>query len=129
MYAPGVRCPTFRAEDCTPELTRVKRSLSIYIYIYTYIYICIYIYIYIYIHTYIHTHIHIYIYTYIVCLPNLPTDIVDFRGFDSSTILIERGGILTPKGDLPESLSQAVLVGTMLVYVYAYVYVYECVYV
>ena len=25
--------------------------------------------------------------------PNLPTNIVDFRGFDSSAILISRGGI------------------------------------
>ena len=30
--------------------------------------------------------------------PNLPTNIVDFRGFDSSTILILRGGILRPIG-------------------------------
>ena len=40
---------------------------------------------------------------------------MDFRGFDSSIILILRGGILTPIGDVPESLSQAMLVGTMLV--------------
>ena len=38
--------------------------------------------------------------------PNLPTNIVDFGGFDSSTILILRGGILTCIGDFPESLSQ-----------------------
>ena len=43
--------------------------------------------------------------------PNLPTNIVDFRGFDSSTILILRGGILRPIGDFPESSSQAMLVG------------------
>ena len=43
--------------------------------------------------------------------PNLPTDIVDFRGFDSSIILISRDGILRPMGDFPESLSQAMLVG------------------
>ena len=30
--------------------------------------------------------------------PNLPTIIVDFRGFDSSTILISRGGIPRPEG-------------------------------
>ena len=47
--------------------------------------------------------------------PNLPTIIVDFRGFDSSIILILRGGILRPIGDFPESLSQAMLVGVMLV--------------
>ena len=46
--------------------------------------------------------------------PSPPTNIVDFRGFDSSIILIQRGGILRPRGNLPESLSQAMLVGTML---------------
>ena len=47
--------------------------------------------------------------------PNLPTNIVDFRGFDSSTILVQRGGILMSVGDFPGSLSQAMLVGTGLV--------------
>ena len=47
--------------------------------------------------------------------PNLLSDIVDFRGFDSSTILILRGGIPRPEENLPESLSQAILVGVMLV--------------
>ena len=47
--------------------------------------------------------------------PNLPTNIVDFRGLDSSIILISRGGILMSRGDSPESLSQAMSVGTMLV--------------
>ena len=47
--------------------------------------------------------------------PNRPTNIVGFRGFDSSTILIQRGGIPRPIGDLPESSSRAMLVGTMLV--------------
>ena len=47
--------------------------------------------------------------------PNLPTNIVDFRGFDSSTILNLRGGILMSIGDFPESLSQAMLVGVMFV--------------
>ena len=47
--------------------------------------------------------------------PNLPTNIVDFGGLDSSTILILRGGIPRPIGDFPESLSQAMLVGIMLV--------------
>ena len=47
--------------------------------------------------------------------PNPPTNIVGFRGFDSSIILSLRGGILTPIGNFPESLSQAMLVGTMLV--------------
>ena len=50
------------------------------------------------------------------CLtPNLPTNIVDLRGLDSSIILIERGGIPRPIGHFPESLSQAMLVGVMLV--------------
>ena len=47
--------------------------------------------------------------------PNPPTKIVDFKGFDSSIILILRGEILRPIGDFPESLSQALLVGVMLV--------------
>ena len=47
--------------------------------------------------------------------PDLPTDIMDFGGFDSSIILIVRGGIPRPTGDSPESLSQAILVGIMLV--------------
>ena len=46
--------------------------------------------------------IYIYIYT-----PNLPTSIVDFRGLDSSTILISRGGILTSIGDLPEKFESS----------------------
>ena len=48
-------------------------------------------------------------------MPNPPTAIVDLRGFDSSIILIERGGILMYIGDFPESLSQAILVGILLV--------------
>ena len=46
---------------------------------------------------------------------NLPTNIVDFRGFDSSIILILRGGMLMSLGNFPESLSQAMSVGIMLV--------------
>ena len=46
---------------------------------------------------------------------NLRTNIMDFRGFDSSIILIIRGGILMSIGGFPESLSQAILVGIMLV--------------
>ena len=65
----------------------------IYIYIYTYTYICslslsLYIYIYIY----------IYIYMRPPDTPNLPTNIVDCRGFDSSIILILRVGILMSTG-------------------------------
>ena len=47
--------------------------------------------------------------------PNLPTNIVDFRGFDSSIIFILRGGTLMSIGNFPESLSRAMLVGTMLI--------------
>ena len=36
---------------------------------------------------------------------------MDFGGFDSSIILIQRGGILMSIGGFPESLSQAMLVG------------------
>ena len=50
-----------------------------------------------------------------VSTPNLPTNIVDFRGFDSSIILIQRGGIPRFIGDFPESLIQAMLEGVMLV--------------
>ena len=46
---------------------------------------------------------------------SLCTNIMDFGGFDSSVSLILRGGISRPVGDLPESLSQAILVGIMLV--------------
>ena len=46
---------------------------------------------------------------------NLRTEIMDFRGFDSSRILMLRGGIPRPIGDFPESVSQAILVGIILV--------------
>ena len=49
------------------------------------------------------------------CTANLPTNIVGFRGLGSSTILILRGGITMPIGNIPEDLSQAILVGMMLV--------------
>ena len=49
------------------------------------------------------------------CAANLPTNIIDFRGFDSSIISTIRGGILMSIGDFPESSSQAILVGVMLV--------------
>ena len=47
---------------------------------------------------------------------NLRTKIMDFRGFDSSNILIVRGGIPRPIGDFQEGLSQAILVGMILVW-------------
>ena len=43
------------------------------------------------------------------CTANLRTNIMGFRGFDSSTILILRGGILASVGILPEFLRQAIL--------------------
>ena len=46
---------------------------------------------------------------------NLRTDIMDFGGFDSNIMLILRGGILRTVGGFPESLSQAILVGIILV--------------
>ena len=42
---------------------------------------------------------------------NIPTNLVDFGGFDSSIMLCLRGGILMSIGNFPESLSQAMLVG------------------
>ena len=66
---------------------------------------------------------------------NLPTNIMDFRGFDSSIILIIRAGLLMSIGDLPESLSHAILEGITLVgrlgvpiptpvHVYSYICIY-----
>ena len=52
--------------------------------------------------------------TYLSDTPSLP-NMVDFRGFDSSIILIQRGGTPRLIGDFPESLSQAMLVGVMLI--------------
>ena len=65
--------------------------------------------------------------------PNPPTNIVDFSGSDSSIILILRDGIPRPVGDFPKKLSQAMLVGVILVgrlgvYIYIYIYIYMYVY-
>ena len=46
---------------------------------------------------------------------DLHTNIADFRGFDSSIILIVRGVIPRSIGDFPDSFSEAMLVGIMLV--------------
>ena len=51
----------------------------------------------------------------LVIYANLRTYLMDFRGFDSIIILILRGGILMSIGNFPESSSQAILVGIMLV--------------
>ena len=48
-------------------------------------------------------------------MANLCTNIMDFRGLDSSRILCLRGGLPRPIGNFPEDLSQAILVGVMLV--------------
>ena len=48
-------------------------------------------------------------FSYVGVAPNLPTNMVDFRGFDSSKILT--GGILMSIGKFLESLRQAMSVG------------------
>ena len=42
---------------------------------------------------------------------NLLTKMLEFRVFDSSTILMSRGGMFMSMGNFPEVLSQAILVG------------------
>ena len=104
-----------------------------YVCIYAYtnaMYVYIYIYIYIYTHGFVEivrgplrrgplnkttSHHSIVADRAMICMstPNLPTNIVDLRGFDSSIILILKGGIPRPIGI--SSLTQAMLVGTMLV--------------
>ena len=114
-------------------------SLHIYIYVYLYLYIHIhtymYVYVYIYIYTCLYVCIYIYIYIYMYARPqpasdekslapvsqlmgtaNLRTNIMDFRGFDSSLILILRGGIPRPIGNFLEALSRAILVGIITVH-------------
>ena len=53
-------------------------------------------------------------YTYIILFfsatANLRTKTLDFGGFDSNIILLLRGGVPRPTGDLPEGLSQGVSV-------------------
>ena len=46
---------------------------------------------------------------------NLCTEIMDFRGFDSSMILILRAGIPRPIAKFPEILRQGIFVGVILV--------------
>ena len=46
---------------------------------------------------------------------NLRTKILDFRGLDSSIILMSRGGTLMSIGNFLETLSQQILVGRFLV--------------
>ena len=75
--------------------------MLIRIYIYICMYVCIYIYIYIY-----RT-----LAPQIGRKPNPRSGIPDFGGFDSSRILVSRGGLLMSVGDSPESSSQQILVG------------------
>ena len=46
--------------------------------------------------------------------PNLRTKIMDFIGFDSSIMLIVRGGVLMPTENFTEVLSQGILAGIIL---------------
>ena len=46
---------------------------------------------------------------------NLRTKLLGVRGFESSITLILRGGVPRPVGYFPESLTQAMSVGVMLV--------------
>ena len=69
-------------------------------------------------YTCICSHVYVHIapcHNIIASTPGSPTNIVGFGGFDSSTMLILRGGILMSIGDFPESSSQAMLVCVMLV--------------
>ena len=79
-------------------------------YMYMYMYMCIYIYIYRERERERERHRQVPEST-----ANLRTNILDFRGFDSSIILILWGAILMSIGDFPESLSRAILVGIMFV--------------
>ena len=57
-----------------------------------------------------------YVYNTATCCgtANLHTKILGFGGLDSRRILILRGGILMPTGDIPEIASQQILAGTIL---------------
>ena len=46
---------------------------------------------------------------------NIRTKILDFKGFDSSIVLMSRGGTLMSIGSFLESLSQQILAGIILV--------------
>ena len=54
---------------------------------------------------------------------NPRTNIMDFRGSDSSIILNLRGGIPRPVGNVLQNLTQAMLVG-VIIYVCIYIYIY-----
>ena len=91
--------------------TYIERERSMYIYIYTYIYI--YIYIYIHIHTYIC--IYIYIYT---CAQSAYYEFRFQRFWLKQTLNskgLEVSCLLNFIGSLPESLTQGLLVGKLLI--------------
>ena len=106
------------------------KHTSIYVYIYIYIHIFIYT-LYVCIYQSLSLSLYIYIYIYFfqhnfeqqfmsrtMCSPftaNFRTKILEVRGFDSSRILVLRDGIPRPIGSFLESLSQAILVGIILV--------------
>ena len=48
-------------------------------------------------------------------MANLCTEILDFRGFDSSILWSLRGGVLMSMGNFPEGLSERILAGILLV--------------
>ena len=92
--------------------------IYIYAYIFIYMYTCMCVYIYIYTHTYgtlLGAHTSIGARGQGGDDWGVRTKILDFRGLDSSIILIVRAGILMPIGNFPEILSQGILVGIILV--------------
>ena len=114
------------------QRARRKQSLYLYIYVCVYMYMCIYIYIYIYVYIYIY----IYICIHILIINNKPwtlpfgrtqyvpwerrasmgrSEILDFGGLVSSRVLTSRGGTLRSMGNFPETLSQRILAGIILV--------------
>ena len=64
-------------------IIHVCAYIYMFTYIYTHIHVCVYVYIYIYIHTHLVMVYH---------TPSPPTKSFDFRGFDSSRLLILKGG-------------------------------------
>ena len=100
-------------------------TLHMYVCVYIYIYICSYhcivsicvyvcICIYIYIHTCVFAHYYYYDYDDMMLRP-ISVLRLDFRGLYSGIILISRGGHPMSRGIFPESLSQPILAGTILV--------------
>ena len=107
-------------------------SLSLYIYIYIERERCIYV-LYIYIYIYIHMSLACGLSIGVCFRDSVPsasaglgnlvsirpisvrTEILDFAGFDSSRILVLRGGIPRHTGNFPESVSQQILAGIISV--------------